>query len=260
MAAVVNRHGDHYSVHRLVLPDGSEFKFAEQNKDAAQELHRGVLAAESLADATSAASNVSVAEKTGTVKRDYSLRGAREHEQSAAEAQKQGKRLEERAAFQRANVKNAAKPGAGELDRIARGLLKDFSSQYDRAELTAQLERLYDRLAKGSLSGKALATEAEQVARRVLTEVSVMGEEGAELRRELRQTKIHVPRELWADFEDVQKAKEIFAENPNIFLTFSQKQVKKSCILQGRVVDYQGIPHGSGFFVMCFPKEGWRKR
>lgn len=131
----------------------------------------------------------------------YSIRGAREHEQSAAEAQKQGKRLEERAAFQRANVKNTAKPGAGELDRIAGGLLKDFSSQYDRAELTAQLERLYDRLAKGGLSGKALAAEAEQVARRVLTEVSIMGEEGAQLRRELRQTKIHVPRELWADFE-----------------------------------------------------------
>ena len=192
--------------------------------------------------------------------RKNSLRGAREHEKNVAEAQKQGKRLEERAAFQRANVKNAAKPGAGELDRVAGGLLKDYSSQYDRKELTAQLERLYDRLAGGGLSGKALATEAEQVARRVLTEVSIMGEEGAQLRRELRQTKIHVPRELWADFEDVQKAKEIFAENPNIFLTFSQKQVKKSCILQGRVVDYQGIPHGSGFFVMCFPKEGWRKR
>ena len=133
---------------------------------------------------------------------NYSLRGAREHEQSAAEAQKQGKRLEERAAFQRANVKSAAKPGAGELDKIAGGLLKDFSSQYDRKELTAQLEVLYDKLSKGGLSGKALAAEAESLARRMLTEVSIMGEEGAELRRELRQTKIHVPRALWEDFEE----------------------------------------------------------
>lgn len=133
---------------------------------------------------------------------NYSIRGAREHEQRAAEAQRQGKRLEERAEFQRANVKNAAKPGAGELDKIAGGLLKDFSSQYDRKELTAQLEVLYDRLSKGGLSGKALAAEAESLARRMLTEVSIMGEEGAELRRELRQTKIHVPRALWADFEE----------------------------------------------------------
>ena len=201
MAVVVKLTSENfYKTHRILTPDGKVYELKEMENAELTPAGES-LSNSSLAAPISSASDASVKEKGETVKRDYSLRGAREHEQSAAEAQRQGKRLEERAAFQRANVKNAAKPGAGELDKIAGGLLKDFSSQYDRKELTAQLEVLYDRLSRGGLSGKALSAEAESLARRVLTEVSIMGEEGAELRRELRQTKIHVPRALWADFE-----------------------------------------------------------
>ena len=56
MAAVVNLHGNHYYTHRIVLPDGSMFKFGEQKKETVREPHRGVTVSSSLADATSTAS------------------------------------------------------------------------------------------------------------------------------------------------------------------------------------------------------------
>ena len=56
MAVVVNRHGSRYYAHRIVLPDGTEFRFADKNINAAQELSRGVTENGSLAKTTSAAS------------------------------------------------------------------------------------------------------------------------------------------------------------------------------------------------------------
>jgi hypothetical protein len=32
---------------------------------------------------------------------------------------------------------------------------------------------------------------------------------------------------------------------------------KKTCNLKTGMVNYQGIPHGSGFNVMCFSREKW---
>lgn len=64
MAVVVNRNGNHYYAHRIVLPDGTAFKFSEENENAAQELSRGVTVSGSLADTTSAASNGSIRQDT----------------------------------------------------------------------------------------------------------------------------------------------------------------------------------------------------
>lgn len=56
MAVVVNKNGNHYYAHRIVLPDGTAFRFSEEGKsNAAQELSRGVTVSGSLADTTSAA-------------------------------------------------------------------------------------------------------------------------------------------------------------------------------------------------------------
>lgn len=60
MAVVVNQHGNHYYAHRIVLPDGTAFRFTEAKKNAAQELSRGVTVSGSLADTTSAASGLSI--------------------------------------------------------------------------------------------------------------------------------------------------------------------------------------------------------
>ena len=57
VAVVINRKGSHYYAHRIVLPDGTTFKFSQEIKkeNAAQELPRGVTVSGSLADTTSAA-------------------------------------------------------------------------------------------------------------------------------------------------------------------------------------------------------------
>lgn len=60
MAVVVNRHGNHYYAYKIVLPDGTAFRFAEGKNNAAQELSRGVTVSGSLADTTSAASSLSI--------------------------------------------------------------------------------------------------------------------------------------------------------------------------------------------------------
>ncbi len=64
MAVVVNRNGNHYYAHRIVLPDGTTFQFSEENENAAQELSRGVTVSGSLADTTSAASADSIRQGT----------------------------------------------------------------------------------------------------------------------------------------------------------------------------------------------------
>ena len=67
MAVVVNKHGNSYYAHRIVLPDGSVFKFSEKN-NAAQELSQGVAVSSSLAKTTSAASEISVPNLAAGVK------------------------------------------------------------------------------------------------------------------------------------------------------------------------------------------------
>lgn len=72
MAVVVNRNGSHYYAHRIVMPDGSVFRFSGNAENAAQELSRGVTVSGSLADTTSAASTDSIRGKSANVKQRYS--------------------------------------------------------------------------------------------------------------------------------------------------------------------------------------------
>ena len=67
MGVVVNRNGNHYYAHRIVLPDGTAFRFSDTNDNAAQELSRGVADIRSLADTTSAASGTSIPNGGGNV-------------------------------------------------------------------------------------------------------------------------------------------------------------------------------------------------
>ena len=61
MAVVVNMRNNMYKVHRILMPDGSMFKFEEIKKDAERESQRGVPKG-SLANATSPASNNSISQ------------------------------------------------------------------------------------------------------------------------------------------------------------------------------------------------------
>lgn len=68
MAVVVNKHGNHYYAHRIVLPDGTAFRFTEEQDNAARELPQGVTVSGSLADATSAASGDSITQNNAESK------------------------------------------------------------------------------------------------------------------------------------------------------------------------------------------------
>ena len=73
MAVVVNRRGGHFYAHRIVMPDGTIFKFSNKKTDATRELSRGVTVSGSLADTTSVASNTRVADKENVVKDKFSF-------------------------------------------------------------------------------------------------------------------------------------------------------------------------------------------
>lgn len=73
MGVVINRNGNHYYAHRIVLPDGTVFQFSGINKDTTQELSRGVTVSGSLADTTSVASTDSVRDFDENVNTRYSI-------------------------------------------------------------------------------------------------------------------------------------------------------------------------------------------
>lgn len=66
MAVVVNKRGDHYYAHRIVLPDGKTFVFSEKN-NATREPSRGVTVSGSLAETTSVASKDSISNSAENV-------------------------------------------------------------------------------------------------------------------------------------------------------------------------------------------------
>ncbi|MBR2977698.1 MAG: hypothetical protein IKC50_05425, partial [Oscillospiraceae bacterium] len=54
MAVVINKNGNHYYAHRIILPNGGIFAFSDANqKDTTRELYQGVTVSGSLADTTS---------------------------------------------------------------------------------------------------------------------------------------------------------------------------------------------------------------
>lgn len=73
MAVVVNRKGNTYYAHRIVLPDGTEFRFLE-NKNATQGPKRGVTIEGSLAESTSVAFNETIPYSSTESKTKYSAR------------------------------------------------------------------------------------------------------------------------------------------------------------------------------------------
>ncbi len=68
MAVVINRRGNHYYAHRIVLPDGKTFVFVKNKNNATQEPSRGVTVSSSLAETTSVASNNSISNPDENVK------------------------------------------------------------------------------------------------------------------------------------------------------------------------------------------------
>jgi hypothetical protein len=69
MAVVVNMRNNKYKVHRILMPDGSMFKFLDKKIDTEQEMQRGV-PKRSLANATSSVSGSSISQKQKKINRN----------------------------------------------------------------------------------------------------------------------------------------------------------------------------------------------
>lgn len=181
MGVVINRNGNHYYAHRIVLPDGTVFQFSGINKDTTQELSRGVTVSGSLADTTSVVSTDSVRGFDENVNPRYSLKrdaalekdfaSIREQLEAGELTEEQADRLRgeavDRAAqrtpdFKALEQENAAlrkrverlqrqtkiteRPVVreGDISRLANDLLKGYESRADRREIQKQLRALGD--------------------------------------------------------------------------------------------------------------------
>ena len=71
MAVVVNLNSNRYKVHRIILPDGTTFKFSTK-KEVKQESYQGVTENSSLADTTSFTSNSRISQTNATVNNNIS--------------------------------------------------------------------------------------------------------------------------------------------------------------------------------------------
>ncbi len=73
MAVMVNQNSDSYNAHRIVLPDGSAFKFSDIKKDTTSGLPQGVTRKGSLAKAADAVSKNSIRDSDANVNKKFSM-------------------------------------------------------------------------------------------------------------------------------------------------------------------------------------------
>lgn len=73
MAVLVNRNNDNYNTHRIVMPDGSVFKFSGEKIDTTPERSQGVAQTRSLAETADAVSDNSIPTNTQSVNKQFSV-------------------------------------------------------------------------------------------------------------------------------------------------------------------------------------------
>lgn len=73
MAVLVNRNNDNYNTHRIVMPDGSVFKFSGEKIDTTPERSQGVAQTRSLAETADAVSENSIPTNTQSVNKQFSV-------------------------------------------------------------------------------------------------------------------------------------------------------------------------------------------
>lgn len=135
MAVVINRNGNRYYAHRIVLPDGSAFTFSE-SKDAVQELPKGAAKNGSLTKATSTASEDIIRDVGESVNNRYST--ADDEPRPVIAKQDLRRRLLD--TF-------SVPPGSrAELGRIIEGFADKMirSGRYTEQDRSALFDKLYD--------------------------------------------------------------------------------------------------------------------
>ena len=136
MGVVVNKRGNNYYTHRILMPDGSAFVLQKKN-DAAQELYRGVTTKGSLASTTSAASTDKVTQPKKKVKQKYSreMQSMEELRRVNRALERKLETVQRQAAREIQNAKEShgitRMPTANRDDvaAVARRLLRDYGSK-----------------------------------------------------------------------------------------------------------------------------------
>ncbi len=134
----------------------------------------------------------------------FSLKGQKELERENAKLRETVAGLREQ--FRRTKL---AKVDRKALDSFAKTLLKDYQSSADVEETRAALDSLYTYLANGENGEGPVWGEAYrrafETAAGILESASVTEDEVyrqySRLRRYLREQKMHVPREMWSEFD-----------------------------------------------------------
>lgn len=154
MAVVVNRNGSHYYAHRIVLPDGTAFRFSDEQNNAARELSRGGAISGSLADTTSAASAGSITRNNEESKGGISEQDGRDIRFSVDEDQDAAEQEKPKTAEAKTRRQKTKKSVAESLPIIAKrdlrtNLLNLFSIPEGRkAELGGIIDQYAERLLK----------------------------------------------------------------------------------------------------------------
>ena len=138
----------------------------------------------------------------------HAVRGSRDLQQQVSDLQKQNKRLEKKVNWLKGQMKQGQ--GVANVSKVAGEVLKQFDSQYDKQKLTSRLQTLYDAMdsygtIQQTMNQQEWRQEARSIAEDVLEETVQLNDElyrqYEDLRKELRNTKFHVPRKLWGELE-----------------------------------------------------------
>lgn len=182
MAVVVNRNGDHYYAHRIVMPDGTAFVFSDEKENATREPSRGVTVSSSLAKTISVASADSIpdtAQKSNTQNGDK-----RESRKSVADAEareaallQENDLLSEEIKYWKAQLERTPEENVGIVDpnavrKTAKKLIEDYGSTLAHGDITNELQDLYNLMGTGSdergeLSYESAREIADSVARKI---------------------------------------------------------------------------------------------
>ena len=200
MGVVVNRRGNHYYTHRIIMPDGSAFVFKNKN-DATQEPYRGVTTKGSLASTTSAASTDKVTQPEKKVKQKYSreMQSMEELRRVNRALERKLETVQRQAAREIQNAKEShgitRMPTANRDDvaAVARRLLRDYGSKSKQWFIREELQKIVDAIiGDPNADFSALRDQAKGIADNILQGASYdINWDLADIKKEPKESPMH---------------------------------------------------------------------
>lgn len=190
MAVVVRETSkNHYDMHRIVMPDGSAFTFAEKTN-----AETGPTAATSSKDAltqpTASTSKNSIPADGENVKTKFSLKATAEVEREARELKKernalakQNEALKQRVQELKGEMRISKEPSvvARDVKNLGQNLIREYGSDVRYADIQSEMDALAKAVMKRDVSMSDLMPHAKAVADAIVDNTTELTEYGAEL-------------------------------------------------------------------------------